>query len=112
MENAYAKAANRIAMRTTPDDGRARRDGLNDIVQAVAISRSVLSGIHELTAGKDAANRYLQGLIEDIAKTAPATRRTSRATIGWRLKPVGRSPSRRRHLLRPRKRSRPSFPRR
>jgi aminopeptidase YwaD len=68
VEQAYAKAAHRIAARTSPDGGRALRDGLNDVAQAVRVSQAALSSIHELTADKPAIDRYLQGLIEDVAK--------------------------------------------
>ncbi len=92
---AYARAVERVDARAAADGGRALRDGLNDVAQSVKVSRSALSGIRELTAGRGAADAYLTGLMGDLEKLAPsysdALRRYERLSTdarGWKAAPA------------------------
>ena len=68
---AHEKALGTISARTAPDGGRALRDGLNDIAQAVAVSRTALAGLKELAGGRPALAAFVDGLSGEIEETLP-----------------------------------------
>ncbi len=69
--DAYDRACGALAARTAADGGRAFRNGLNDVTQAVAVSRAALANVKELAGARPGLAKYVDGLIGEIEKMLP-----------------------------------------
>jgi aminopeptidase YwaD len=71
VQDAFAEAVSGISSRKAADGGRAYRNGLNRITQAVRLARASLERIRELAGGKAKASRFLDGLVTEVAQLQP-----------------------------------------
>ena len=69
--DAYERACAAVAGRTEADGGRAIGNGLNDVAQAVALSRTALGGIRDLAGDRPALAKYVDGLVGEIEQMLP-----------------------------------------
>jgi hypothetical protein len=69
---AFNRASARISERKAADAGKAYRDGLNDLTQAVKLAQTALVGIRELVLDKPAVLKYLEGVIVAAGRLLPA----------------------------------------
>ncbi len=71
VEDAFSKAVSGISSRKAADGGKAYRNGLNGLTQAVRLTRASLERVRELAAGKARASKFLDGLIAEAEGLLP-----------------------------------------
>ena len=70
--DAFNRASARISERKAADAGKAYRDGLNDLAQAVKLTQTALGRLRELAADKLMVSKYLEGVIAAAGRLLPA----------------------------------------